>query len=125
MAFDKLALLSTIFLISCTPEKSKSTIQSFGKTRAGEAVELLTLSNSKGMQARVMTRGGTLVSLTVPDRSGKPDDIVLGFDTLEGYEAHPEPYFGALIGRYGNRIAGGRFSLNGVEYKLAQNNGPN
>jgi aldose 1-epimerase len=125
MAFDKLCLLSTLFVVGCTSPTPKSTSEPFGKTHAGEAVELLTLTNSKGMQARIMTRGGTLVSLKVPDRGGKLDDIVLGFDSLDGYEANPGPYFGALIGRYGNRIASGRFSLNGKEYKLAQNNGPN
>src|SRR5262249_27739013 len=68
----------------------------------------------------------TLVSLRVPDRNGKLDDIVLGFDSLDGYLSDPPPpYFGALIGRYGNRIAKGRFTLNGIEYKLAQNNGEN
>ena len=89
-------------------------------------MELYTLTNSKGMQADIMTYGGILVSLKTPDRGGKLADVVLGFDAIDGYvNDPPPPYFGALIGRYGNRIGGGRFSLNGTEYKLAQNNGPN
>src|SRR5207248_3129551 len=76
--------------------------------------------------ATITNYGGIVVSLRVPDRAGKLDDVVLGFDTLDGYLAEPPPpYFGALIGRYGNRIAKGRFTLNGTEYKLAQNNGEN
>jgi aldose 1-epimerase len=130
MAFDKLAVLSalaisTVFLVSCTTHNRESKSQPFGKTPAGEPVELFTLTNSKGMQADIMTYGGILVSLKTPDRSGKLADVVLGFDSLDGYLNNPPPYFGALIGRYGNRIGLARFSLNGAEYKLAQNNGPN
>jgi aldose 1-epimerase len=108
-------------MASCSSPKS----QPFGKTGAGEPVELFTLTNSKGMQADIMTYGGILVALKVPDRSGNLADVVLGFDSLDGYQKNPPPYFGALIGRYGNRIGGARFALNGTEYKLAQNNGPN
>jgi aldose 1-epimerase len=131
MAFDKLALLSAlaigiVFLVSCTPENKDLKGKSFGKTRAGEPVELYTLTNSKGMQADIITYGGILVSLKTPDRGGKLADVVLGFDSIDGYvNDPPPPYFGALIGRYGNRIGGARFLLNGTEYKLAQNNGPN
>lgn len=98
--------------------------QDFGKTTDGKPVELYTLANSHGVQATITTYGGILVSLSTPDRGGQPGDIVLGFDKLESYLGE-HPYFGALIGRYGNRIAKGRFTLNGVEYKLAQNNGEN
>jgi aldose 1-epimerase len=131
MAFDKVAFPSAlaigiVFLVSCTPQNKDFKSKSFGKTRAGEPVELYTLTNSKGMQADIMTYGGILVSLKTPDRGGKLADVVLGFDSIDGYvNDPPPPYFGALIGRYGNRIGGGRFSLNGTEYKLAQNNGPN
>jgi len=91
----------------------------FGKARNGDAVELYTLTNAKGMEATIMTYGGIVTSLRVPDRTGKLDDVVLGFDTIDGYLGDPPaPYFGALIGRYGNRIAKGRFTLNGTEYKL-------
>ena len=97
---------------------------SFGKTAAGENVDLYTLRNTKGVEAKITNLGGIVVSLKVPDKNGKFDDVVLGFNDLDSY-LKPHPYFGALIGRYGNRIAKGRFSLNGVEYKLAVNNGEN
>ena len=112
---------------TCSPaEKGNAKLakQSFGKTADGTAVDLFTLTNATGAQASVMNYGGIVVSLKMPDRSGKLADIVLGFDSLDGY-LQKEPYFGALIGRYGNRIAKGRFTLDGVEYKLAQNNGEN
>lgn len=90
----------------------------------GTPIDLYTLTNAHGAAAAIMTYGGSLVSLRVPDRAGQLADVVLGFDQLAPYTgAHP--YFGALIGRYGNRIANGRFSLNGTTYTLAQNNGPN
>ncbi|HKU74059.1 MAG TPA: aldose epimerase family protein, partial [Pyrinomonadaceae bacterium] len=100
------------------------TKQSFGKTDAGENVDIYTLRNAHGVEARITNYGGIVVSLKVPDRNGKFDDVVLGFNDLDNY-LKPGPYFGALIGRYGNRIAKGRFTLNGVEYKLAVNNGEN
>ena len=100
------------------------TKQSFGKTEAGENIDLYTLRNTHGVEAKITNYGGIVVSLKVPDRDGKFDDVVLGFSDLDGY-LKPGPYFGALIGRYGNRIAKGRFTLNGVEYKLAVNNGEN
>ncbi|MET9494554.1 aldose epimerase family protein [Streptomyces sp. NPDC006552] len=78
-----------------------------------------------GVRVRVLTYGGVLQSVEVPDREGARDDIVLGFPDLSTYLAHPEPYLGALVGRYANRIAGGRFPLDGRIYHLAQNNGPN
>jgi aldose 1-epimerase len=96
----------------------------FGTTPAGEAVELVTLTNAHGVEMRVMTYGGIIVSLRVPDRNGKLGDVVLGYDSLAGY-IRDSPYFGAIVGRYGNRIAKGRFTLNGTEYHLAVNNGPN
>jgi aldose 1-epimerase len=105
-----------------SPKKVRK--QVFGKTSSGETVELYTLTNSKGMEATIMTYGGIIVSLKVPDRSGKSGDVVLGFDSFEAY-LKEHPYFGAIIGRYGNRIGKGRFSLNGVEYKLARDDGEN
>jgi aldose 1-epimerase len=96
----------------------------FGTTAAGQPIDIYTLTNSSGVTAAIITYGGTLVSLRGPDRGGALADVVLGFDTLAGYEGD-HPYFGALIGRYGNRIAHGRFSLDGAEYQLACNNGPN
>ncbi len=99
---------------------------SFGTTSDGKAVEIYTLKNSKGAEAKITTYGGILTSLKVPDRSGKLDDVVLGYDTLEGYLINKgNPYFGALIGRYGNRIGGAKFSLDGKTCTLPANNGPN
>jgi aldose 1-epimerase len=98
--------------------------ESFGKTD-GQEVRLFTLTNRYGVEARIITYGGIVVSLKVPDRNGKLDDVVLGFETLDEYVKGNDAYLGALIGRYGNRISKGRFTLNGVEYKLATNNGEN
>jgi aldose 1-epimerase len=96
----------------------------FGKTANGHTVHLYTLANKNGFEARITNYGGIVVSLKAPDKAGKYEDVVLGFDSLDGY-LKEHPYFGALIGRYGNRIARGTFTLNNVEYKLAVNNGEN
>lgn len=98
--------------------------QPFGKTPDGKAVSLYTLRNDKGAEARIMTYGGIVVSLKMPDKNGQLDDVVLGYDNLDSYVSN-SPYFGALIGRYGNRIAAGKFTLDGVPYTLATNNPPN
>ena len=98
--------------------------QPFGVTPDGTRVEIFTLRNGKGMEARICNYGGIVVSLKVPDRNGQMGDVVLGYDQLQGY-LDRSPYFGCLVGRYGNRIAKGRFTLNGKEYTLAINNGPN
>src|SRR5689334_15370934 len=97
----------------------------FGSEIDGTPVSLFTLDNSKGLEARITNYGGILVSLKTLDRQGSLSDIVLGFDSLAGYIANPKPHFGALIGRYANRIGGARFTLRGVEYKLDRNDGPN
>ena len=106
---------------SAKPKVSK---KPFGKTSDGKAVEIYTLTNSRGAEAKIITYGGAVVSLKVPDKLGKLGDVVLGYDSVADYEKHTS-YFGALIGRYGNRIAKGKFSLNGKEYSLAVNNGEN
>jgi aldose 1-epimerase len=98
--------------------------EAFGTTHDGEAVDLFTLTNSHGMEVRAMTYGGIIVSLRVPDRNGQLDDVVLGYDKLDGYLGR-HPYFGAIIGRYGNRIGHAKFTLDGNEYRLAENDGPN
>jgi aldose 1-epimerase len=98
--------------------------QVFGTAADGTAIDLFTLTNAHGLEARVMTFGGTLVSLRAPGRDGALGDVLLGFDTLEGYLAG-HPFFGSLVGRYGNRIAAGSFSLGGNTYTLARNNGQN
>jgi aldose 1-epimerase len=93
----------------------------FGKTPAGEPVEIYTLRNENGLEARIMTYGCIVVSLKTSDKLGKFDDVVLGYDSLQGY-IDRNPYFGSIIGRCGNRISNGKFSLNGKTYSLAQNN---
>ena len=104
--------------------KPKISKQAFGMTTAGEPVELYTLTSARGVEARIMTYGGTVVSLKVPDRHGMLGDIVLGYETLDGY-LNNNPYFGSIIGRYGNRIGKASFSLNGKQYSLPKNNGEN
>ena len=120
-------IFALLLLMSCVAFAAAQTVtkQSYGKTAAGENVDLYTLRNSKGVEAKITNYGGIVVSLKVPDRNGKFDDVVLGFNDLESYLTKNDPYMGALIGRYGNRIAKGRFTLNSVEYKLAVNNGEN
>lgn len=123
--FAILVLCSAIIFLCGFGGKRVSTRKDdFGKMPDGRKVEIYTLTNKNGLEAKIINYGGALVSLKVPDRNGKLDDIVLGFDNLDAYLASP-PYIGTLIGRYGNRIAKGRFTLNGVEYKLATNNGEN
>ena len=98
--------------------------ETFGKTASGEQIGLYTLSNKKGMEVAITNFGATVVVLKVPDRAGKLADVVLGFDTLQGYE-NGTAYFGATVGRYGNRIGGGKFSIDGKTYTLPKNNGDN
>lgn len=111
----------------------------FGKTPTGEVVDVFTLTNANGLELRIITYGGICISLKVPDREGKLGDILLGHDSLDGYyvtdpatrttvkgkDSSTHPYFGVLVGRYGNRIAGGKFTLDGTEYTLATNNNEN
>lgn len=96
----------------------------FGALPDGTAIEAVTLSNSQGVSARIMTYGATLQSLVAPDRQGRKADIALGYDDLAGYVQHPN-YFGATIGRFANRIAGARFTLSGKTYRLSVNDKPN
>ncbi len=119
-----LLLFCVVSLVSVNVLNAQVKKESWGKTADGESVDIYTLKNRNGMEARITNYGGIVVSLTAPDRNKKYEDVVLGFNDLDSYlKGHP--YFGALIGRYGNRIAKGRFKLNGVEYKLAVNNGEN
>jgi aldose 1-epimerase len=100
------------------------TVRAFGKTRAGLSVEEYTLSSGNGVSTSIITWGGIVRTLLVPDRQGRLEDVVLGFDTLEPYEDR-HPYFGTITGRFANRIARGKFSVDGKEYTVAINNGPN
>ena len=122
--------LSAAALVGCSDlsqtrvEKGQVNRQPFGKTKDGTAVDLYTLRNSKGAEAGICNYGGLVIFLKVPDRNGQFGDVVLGYDNLADY-IKDTPYFGAMIGRYGNRIAKGKFTLDGKEYTLAINNGPN
>jgi aldose 1-epimerase len=96
----------------------------FGTLPDGKIADLYTLKNANGMEVQISNYGGTITNLTSPDKNGKYENITLACDSLSGY-LKGVPFFGALIGRYGNRIANGKFSLDGKEYSLAKNNGPN
>lgn len=111
------------FAIGCagTAAVQRST---FGRIPTGEAVELFTLRNAHGIQVQLTNYGGIITSIRTPDRAGRFADIVLGYDDLAGYLKN-SPYFGAIVGRYANRIARGHFTLDGTTYSLAVNNGPN
>lgn len=128
------ALIATIF--SCIPDKKPSgesiiehgilsiSQTPFGVTSDGDSVTQFILSNQSGMEVRILNYGGVVTHLFVPDKDGVLEDVVLGFENLTDY-IEKSPYFGAIVGRYGNRIAKGKFTLNGQEYTLAVNNGPN
>ena len=105
-------------------EPGTITSEPWGSTPDGD-VDRYTLTNARGMRVRVLTYGGILQSVEVPGRDGATANVALGFGSVTGYVEHPDPYFGAIIGRYGNRIAGGRFTLDGVTRHLPVNNGPN
>lgn len=120
-----------VTILSCNNSKTDNQMQTkAGITKApfgtadGKEVFLYTLTNSKGTQVKISTYGGVVTSWIAPDKAGVKSSIVLGFDSLSGYLAKP-PYFGALIGRYGNRIANGKFKIDHTEYTLPANNGPN
>ena len=108
------------------PDKIKPLNKSdFDRVIDDHAVKLFSLTNNNGMLSEITNYGGRVVSLWVPDKEGIYTDVVLGYETLDGYLSSNEGYYGAIIGRYANRIAKGRFSLNNVEYTLATNNGEN
>jgi aldose 1-epimerase len=129
-----IVLLGAVFLLmtmisarAVTPAqagKASVTRAPFGTLKDGAAVDMFTLTNARGMEVRAITFGGIIQSWKVPDKAGKMADVVLGFDTIEGYQTD-HPFFGAIIGRYGNRIGKAQFTLDGRTYKLAANNGPN
>jgi aldose 1-epimerase len=117
-------LVTTSAILGKAEAKLSMKKQSFGKTESGEAVDLYTLANKNGMEVAITNFGGIVVSLKAPDRNGKFDDVVLGYDQLDGYLTN-KAFFGALIGRYGNRIAHGQFKLDGTTYNLPKNDGDN
>lgn len=119
--------LCALFLAGCastSPSAADISKKPFGKTSDGTPVDLFILRNAKGMEARICNYGGIVISLAVPDRNGRFGDVVLGYDNLDDYIKN-SPYFGCLVGRYGNRIAKGKFTLNGKAYTLAVNNEAN
>lgn len=143
-AFNKptlaLALAGSLLLAACnqSAKKTPSTMtdstatapklpaaSAFEKTINGRQTHLYILKNKNGVEAAITNYGGRIVSLLVPDKDGKMTDVVLGFDNVDGFIGSKEPYYGATIGRYGNRIAKGKFKLDGKQYTLATNNGPN
>ncbi len=120
-----LAVAITLSVLTSSLLADKPAAESFGKTKDGKDVEIYTLKSSKGLVAKVMTRGATLVQLHVPDKDGNAADVILGFDDVAGYEGEGNQYFGCTTGRVCNRIAKGKFSVDGKEYTLAINNEPN
>ena len=116
-----LALIAALLCAGLQAQRKQATVtkESFGQLPDGTPVDLFTLTNRRGMQARITNYGGIIVSLTAPDRDGKLGDVVLGYDTLAAYVKR-NPMFGALVGRYAGRIANAQFTLDGVEYKLAR-----
>lgn len=126
LSYASITVLVVLVLLTSMSAIAKPSVTKadFGKTADGKAVEIYTLTNSSGAEAKIITYGGTVVSLKVPERNGRITDVVLGYDTIADYEKHTS-FFGAIIGRYGNRIAKGKFTLDGKEYSLATNNGEN
>ena len=118
------AILMSTLTAGATGKSGSTKKSSFGKSPDGEPVDLYVLTNKNGVEAAISTYGGVVVSLKVPDRSDKLGDVVLGFDSVDGYVSD-KSYFGALIGRYGNRIGHAQFTLDGKTYTLAKNNGEN
>lgn len=123
-----ITLVTSLVLFSCTTSEQGIVLfpeSNFQKTLDGKEVKLFTLKNDKGIVTQITNYGGRVVTLWTPGKDGKMEDIVLGYETIDGYLNSNEIYFGALIGRYGNRIAKGKFNLNDKEYTLATNNGEN
>jgi aldose 1-epimerase len=121
-----LCLCLSLFCFTGFGQDGRATlkVESFG-TLDEKKVSIYTLTNGNGLEAIITNYGGILMSLRVPDRAGRLDDVVLGYDEVEDYMGSNPKYMGAIIGRFGNRIAGGRFRLNGIQYKLATNSGEN
>jgi len=128
MSFVRRVVFMTVIVAGSVAGRASAEVKGptpFGKTNEGVAVELFTLTNAKGMTAKIMTRGATIVELDVPDKAGKADNVVLGFDDLAGYESKQNSFFGAIAGRVANRIAKATFTVDKVAYKLNANDGVN
>lgn len=123
-SFQMLLLILSLAITGTVMASGTVTSQPYGTTAEGIAVEEYTLTNANGMEVKLITYGGTITSIRVPDKDGNFDNVVLGFDNLADYETR-SPFFGAIIGRYGNRIANATFDLEGETYTLAANNGVN
>ncbi|PYT54052.1 MAG: galactose-1-epimerase [Acidobacteria bacterium] len=123
-AFTGAMLMTTLAPLGATPKSGSTEKKPFGKTPDGQPIDLYVLTNKNGVEAAITNYGGAVVSLKVPDRNGKFADVVLGYDSLDGY-VNDKSYFGAIVGRYGNRIGHAQFSLDGKTYTLAKNNGEN
>lgn len=119
-----LLVMTLMFMFDSIHARPTVAKSKFGETSDGKSVDLFTLRNSAGAEARIISYGGTLVGLSMPDRNGRFGDVVLGFESVADYEKQ-QSYIGPLIGRYANRIGGARFTVDGREYKLAANNGAN
>ena len=124
MAFGAAAIAAIASSGSCVNARARPSIRAATTRLDTIPVRTFTLANAKGMDVRVAEYGATILSIRVPDRDGHIDDVALGFDSLADYVRNPR-YIGAVVGRYGNRIAGGRFTLDGTPFTLARNNGPN
>ena len=123
MNTPKILLLTALLASAAFAKEAAVTAKPFGRLGDGHAVTLYTLKAASGLEADIMDYGGTIVRLIVPDRNGHPGDVALGFNDAAEYPKK-SPYFGALIGRVGNRIAHGKFTLDGKTYTLATNNSP-
>ncbi|WP_426483026.1 aldose epimerase family protein [Chryseobacterium sp. R2ACT005] len=132
--YNGVFILLFLIIFGCRKENNKQDISGkmeqihtsdYGVTPKGDSIKKYTLSNKKGMKVEVINLGGIITSLTAPDRNGKYEDVVLGFTKPEGYFNGNPYYFGALIGRYGNRIANAKFTLEGKAYEIDKNDGPN
>jgi len=122
--FSGALLMTTLSPAGAKSQPGSTSKKSFGKTPGGQPVDLFVLTNKNGAEVSITNYGGAVVSIKLPDRSGKFADVVLGYDTIDGY-VNDKGYFGVLVGRYGNRIAHAQFVLDGKTYTLAKNNGEN
>jgi aldose 1-epimerase len=118
-------LLAMMSLLLARGAMAEVKVSKFGTLANGKDVQAFTITNNKGVKVKLLSRGATLAEWHVPDKNGRTDDVVFGFDEPAGYESKGNGYFGATVGRVANRIAGGRFTVNGKEYMLAKNDGPN